>query len=80
MTKNVPVDNRGHLILSIGVVHRCQGTTVCHDVVNCFQAYTAQAESGTDISMKNVVLIIASPKSLVLSSLMCRAQLDQSGL
>ena len=66
MTTNVTVDNAGHLIVSISVVHQCQGTTVCHNVVNCFKAYTAQAASGTDISKQNVVLIIPSPNSLVL--------------
>ena len=57
MMTNIPVDNGGHLIVSISVVHRCQGTTACHNVVNCFQAYTAQAASRTDISMQNVALI-----------------------
>ena len=68
MTTNVPMDNRGHLIVSISVVHRCVGTTACNNVVNYFQAYTAQAVNGTDISMQNVTHIIPSPKSLVLSS------------
>ena len=68
MTTNVSVDNGGHLIVSISVVHRCQSTTACHNVVNCFHAYTAQAASGTDISVQNVALIIPSSKSLVLST------------
>ena len=67
MTTNVSVDNGGHMIVSISVVHmivsisvvyRCQGTTACHNVVNCFQAYTAQVASGTDMSMQNAALII----------------------
>ena len=33
--------------MSISVVDRCQGTTACHNVINCLQAYTAQAASGT---------------------------------
>ena len=68
MTTNVPVDNGDHPIVSISVVYRCQGTTACQNVVDCFHVYTAQAASGTDISMQNVALIIPSPKSLVLSS------------
>ena len=52
----------------ISLVHRCQGTTACHNVVNCLQSCTAQAASGTDISMQNVALIITNLKSLVLSS------------
>ena len=43
--------------MSIHVVYRCQSTTACHNVVNCLQAYTAEAASETDISMQNVVLI-----------------------
>ena len=41
LTTNVPVDNDGdHLIVSISVAHRCEGTTAYHNVVNYFQAYT----------------------------------------
>ena len=58
MSTNVPVDNGGHLIVSISIVYQCQSTTACNNVVGCFQAYTAQAASGTDISMQNVKLII----------------------
>ena len=54
LTTNVPVDNAGHLILLISVVHWCQGA--------------AKAASGTAILMQNVALIMLSPKSLVLSS------------
>ena len=68
MTTNVLVDNGGHLIVSISVVYWCQGTTRCHNVVNCSHAYTAQAASEADISMQNVALIIPCPKILVLSS------------
>ena len=41
MAANIPVNDRVHLIVSISVVHRCHSTTACHDVVDCFQAYTA---------------------------------------
>ena len=51
MATNIPVNDGGHLIVSIGVVHRCQSTTACHNVVDCFQAYTAHAASRTDITM-----------------------------
>ena len=37
-------------------------------MVDCFQACTAHATCGTDISMQDVVLVVPSPKSLVLSS------------
>ena len=68
MPTNVPVDDGGDLIVSISVVRRCHCTTACHNVVDCFQACTAHAASGTDISMQDVVLVVPSPKSLVLSS------------
>ena len=68
MTTNVVVDNGSHRIVSISVVYLCQGTTRCHDVVNCSQAYTAQAASEADVSMQNFALIIPCPKILVLSS------------
>ena len=68
MPTNVPVDDGGNLIVSISVVHRCHCTTACHNVVDCFQACTAHAASGTDISLQDVVLVVPSPKSLVLSS------------
>ena len=58
MVTNIPVNDGGHLIVSISVVHWCQSTTACHNVVDCFQAYTAHAASRTDISMQNVALII----------------------
>ena len=51
MATNISVNDEGHLIVSISVVHRCQSTTACHNVVNCFQAYTAHAASRTDITM-----------------------------
>ncbi len=51
MATNIPVNDGGHLIVSISVVHRCQSTTACHNVVDCFQAYTAHAASRTDITM-----------------------------
>ena len=51
MAKNIPVNDGGHLIVPISVVHRCQSTTACHNVVDCFQAYTAHAASRTDITM-----------------------------
>ena len=51
MTTNIPVNDGGHLIVSISVVHRCQSTTACHNVVTCFLAYTAHAASRTDITM-----------------------------
>ena len=54
--------------MSISVVRRCHCTTACHNVVDCFRACTAHAASGTDISMQDVVLVVPSPKSLVLSS------------
>ena len=38
---NVPVDDGGYLIVSISVVRRCEGTTACHNVVDCLQACTA---------------------------------------
>ena len=68
MPTNVPVDDGGDLIVSISVVRRCHCTTACHNVVDCLQACTAHAESGTDISMQDVALVVPSPKSLVLSS------------
>ena len=77
MTTNVPVDNRGYLIVSIKVVYWCQFTTACHSVVNCFQAYTAKAESGTDISMQNVALIIRSPKGFSLEQQQPVSQLQE---
>ena len=30
MTTNIPVNDEGHQILSISVVHRCQSSTACH--------------------------------------------------
>ena len=51
MTTNIPVNDGGHLIVSISVVRRCQSTTACHNVVDCLQAYTAHAASRTDITM-----------------------------
>ena len=51
MTTNSPVNDGGHLIVSISVVHRCQRTTAYHNVVECFQGYTAHAASRTDITM-----------------------------
>ena len=68
MPTNVPVDDGGDLIVSISVVRRCHCTTACHNVVDCLQACTAHAASGTDISMQDVVLVVPSPKSLDLSS------------
>ena len=68
MPTNVPVDDGGDLIESISVVRRRHCTAACHNVVDCFQACTAHAASGTDISMQDVVLVVLSPKSLVLSS------------
>ena len=68
MPTNVPVDDGGDLTVSISVVRRCHCTTACHNVVDCLQACTAHAASGTDISMQDVVLVVPSPKSLVLSS------------
>ena len=49
--------------MSISVGHRCQSTTACHNVVNCFQTYTAQVASETDISMQNVAVIIPNLNS-----------------
>ena len=54
--------------MSISVVRWCHSTTACHNVIDCLQACTAHATSGTDISMQDVVLIVPGPKSLVLSS------------
>ena len=51
MATNFPVNDGGYLIVSISVVRRCQSTTACHNVVDCFQAYTAHAASRTDITM-----------------------------
>ena len=51
METDIPVNDGGHLIVSISVVRRCQSTTACHNVVDCFQAYTAHAASRTDITM-----------------------------
>ena len=51
MATNIPVNDGGHLIVSISVVRRCQSTTACHNAVDCFQAYTAHAASRTDITM-----------------------------
>ena len=51
MATNIPVNDGGHLIVSISVVHWCQSTTACHNVVDCFQAYTAHSASRTDIAM-----------------------------
>ena len=68
MPANVPVDDGGDLIVLISVVRQCHCTTACHNAVDCFQACTAHAASGTDISMQDVVLVVPSPKSLVLSS------------
>ena len=51
MATNVPVNDGCHLIVSISVVYRCQSTTACHNVVDCFQAYTAHGASRTDITM-----------------------------
>ena len=51
MATNIPVNDGGHQIVSISVVYWCQSTTACHNVVDCFQAYTAHAESRTDITI-----------------------------
>ena len=51
MATNIPVNDGGHLIVSISVVHWCQSTTACHNVVDCLQAYTAYAASRADITM-----------------------------
>ncbi len=51
ITTNISVNDGGHLIVSISVVHRCQSTTACHNVIDCFQGYTAHAVSRTDITM-----------------------------
>ncbi len=51
MATNIPVNDGGHLIMSISVVRQCQSTSACHNVVDCFQAYTAHATSRTDIMM-----------------------------
>ena len=51
MATNIPVNDGGHLIVSISVVHWCQSNTACHNVVDCFQAYTAHVASRTDIMM-----------------------------
>ena len=51
MATNIPVNDGGHLIVSISVVRWCQSTTACHNVVDCFQAYTAHAACRTDITM-----------------------------
>ena len=48
---DIPVNDGGHLIVLISVVHRCQSATACHNVVDCFQSYTAHAASSTDITM-----------------------------
>ena len=57
MTTNIPVNDGGHLIVSISVVHRCQSTTACHNVVDCFQAYTAHAASRTDITIIVIIIV-----------------------
>ena len=51
MATNIPVNDGGHLIVSINVVRQFQSSTVCHIVVDCFRAYTAHAASRTDITM-----------------------------
>ena len=51
MMTNMPVNDGGHLIVSISVVHWCQSTTACHNVVDCFQGYTAHVASRTDITI-----------------------------
>ena len=51
MATNIPVNDGGHLIVSISVVHWCQSNTACHNVVDCSQAYTAHVASRTDIMM-----------------------------
>ena len=51
MATNISVNDGCHLIVSISVVRRCQSTKACHNVVDCFQAYTAHAASRTDITM-----------------------------
>ena len=51
MATNILVNDGDHLIVSIRVVRRCRSTTACHNVVVCFQAYTAHAASRTDITM-----------------------------
>ena len=63
---SVLVDYGGYLIMSISVVYWNQGTTVCHNVVDCLQVCNAQVPNGDDVTMLNVSLIIPSPKSLVL--------------
>ena len=68
MVTKIPVNDGGHLIVLISVVDRCQSTTACYNVVDCFQAYTAHPASRTDIVMQNLALIVPSLKSLVFSS------------
>ena len=51
MATNIPLNDGGHLIVSISVVCRCQSSTACYNVVDCFQAYTAHSASRTDITM-----------------------------
>ncbi len=77
MTTNVPVDNGGHLIGSIGVVHWCQGTKACHNVVDCLQVCTAKTASRPDISMQNVAFIIPSLKKFGLEQQQPVPQLQQ---
>ena len=48
---NISVNDGGHLIVSVSACHRCQSTTACHNVVDCFQAYIPHAASRTDITM-----------------------------
>ena len=64
---DLPCSGDGRIPHHYDVIRR-HCTTACHNVVDCFQACTAHAASGTDISMQDVVLVVPSPKSLVLSS------------
>ena len=52
MATNIPVNDGGHLIVLITAVYQCQSTTACHNVLNCFQAYTAHVASKTDITIE----------------------------
>ena len=51
MVTNIRVNDGDHLIVSISVVRRCQSITACHNVVDCFQAYTAHVASRTDTTI-----------------------------
>ena len=60
MATNIPVNDGGHMIVSVSVVHRCQSTTACRNVVECFQAYPAHVASRTDIILCPSIMSMGS--------------------